>query len=39
MNDILVYSRSGEEHEHNLSIVLQPLRDNQLHAKLKKCEF
>ena len=36
INDILVYSRSGEEHERHLSIVLQTLRDKQLYAKLKK---
>ncbi|RVW88871.1 Transposon Tf2-8 polyprotein [Vitis vinifera] len=28
-----------EEHEGHLSIVLQTLRDKQLYAKLKKCEF
>ena len=39
IDDILVYSRSGEEHEHHLSIVLRTLRDKQLYAKLKKCEF
>ena len=39
IDDILVYSRSGEEHERHLSIVLQTLRDKQLYAKLKKCEF
>ena len=39
IDDILVYSRSGEEHERHLSIVLQILRDKQLHAKLEKCEF
>ena len=27
IDDILVYSRSGEKHEHHLSIVLQTLRD------------
>nr|CAN62360.1 hypothetical protein VITISV_014482 [Vitis vinifera] len=36
IDDILVYSRSGEEHERHLSIVLQTLRDKQLYAKLKK---
>ncbi|KAL6319594.1 hypothetical protein AAG906_020671 [Vitis piasezkii] len=30
---------SSEEHERHLSIVLQTLRDKQLYAKLKKCEF
>ena len=39
IDDILVYSRSGEEHERHLSIVLQTLRDKKLFAKLKKCEF
>ncbi|RVW14606.1 hypothetical protein CK203_083863 [Vitis vinifera] len=32
-------TRSGEEHERHLSIVLQTLKDKQLYAKLKKCEF
>ena len=39
IDDILVYSWSGEEHERHLSIVLQTLRDKKLFAKLKKCEF
>ncbi|RVX06329.1 Transposon Tf2-2 polyprotein [Vitis vinifera] len=39
IDDILVYSRSREEHEGHLSIVLQTFRDKQLYAKLKKCEF
>ena len=39
IDEILVYSRSGEEHRRHLSIVLQTLRDKQLYAKLKKCEF
>ena len=34
-----MYSRSGEEHERHLSIILQTLRDKQLFAKLNKCEF
>ena len=37
--DILVYSRSREEHEFHLNIVLQALRDKQLYAKLNKCEL
>jgi hypothetical protein len=36
IDDILIYSRSVEEH---LWIVLQRLRDHQLHAKFSKCEF
>jgi hypothetical protein len=37
--DILVYSRSEEEHEEHLYLVLQKLRDHKLYAKLSKCEF
>jgi hypothetical protein len=39
INDILVYSRSEEEHEGHLRLVLQKLRDHKLCAKLCKCEF
>lgn len=39
IDDILVYSRSEEEHEQHLRIVLQILRENQLYAKASKCEF
>jgi hypothetical protein len=39
IDDILVYSRSEEEHEGHLRLVLQKLRDNQLYVKLSKCEF
>lgn len=39
INDILVYSRSIEEHEEHLRTVLYVLRDNQLYAKFSKCEF
>ena len=39
LDDILVYSRSEEEHEHHLRMVLQVLRENQLYAKLSKCSF
>ena len=39
IDDILIYSKSQEEHEENLRIVLQILRERKLHAKLKKCEF
>jgi hypothetical protein len=39
INDILVYSRSEEEHEGYLRLVLQKLRDHKLYAKLSKCEF
>jgi hypothetical protein len=39
IDDILVYSRSEEEHEEHLHLVLQKLRDHRLHAKLSKWEF
>ena len=39
VDDILMYSKSREEHERHLSTVLQTLGDKQLYAKLKKCEF
>ena len=39
IDDILVYSRSEEEHEQHLRTVLQVLRDNRLYAKASKCEF
>jgi hypothetical protein len=39
IDDILVYSKSMEEHEKHLQIVLQRLREHQLYAKFSKCEF
>src|SRR5688572_8807301 len=39
INDILVYSKSDEEHANHLRIVLQTLNDKELHAKFSKCEF
>ena len=39
VNDILIYSQSEREHENNLRVVLQLLRDNQLYAKFSKYEF
>jgi hypothetical protein len=39
IDDILVYSRSEEEHEDHLRLALQKLRENRLYAKLSKCEF
>ena len=37
--DILVYSKSEEEHEHHLSLVLDALRKNKFYAKFKKSAF
>jgi hypothetical protein len=37
IDDILVYSRSEEEHKEHLRLVLQKLREHRLYAKLSKC--
>jgi hypothetical protein len=37
LDEILVYSKSEEEHEQHLILVPQVLRGNQLYAKLSKC--
>lgn len=39
IDDILIYSRSREEHAEHLRIVLDKLRENQLFAKLSKCSL
>ncbi|GAU47917.1 hypothetical protein TSUD_404700 [Trifolium subterraneum] len=39
IDDILVYSKSEEEHKEHLRIVLQDLKEKKLYAKLSKCEF
>jgi hypothetical protein len=39
IGDILVYSRSEEEHEEHLRLALQKLQEHRLYAKLSKCEF
>ncbi|XP_070046754.1 uncharacterized mitochondrial protein AtMg00860-like [Nicotiana tomentosiformis] len=39
IDDILVYSRSQEEHAHHLMIVLQTLREEKLYVKFSMCEF
>jgi hypothetical protein len=39
LDDILIYSKTEEEHERHLRMVPQLLRENQLHAKLSKCTF
>jgi hypothetical protein len=36
IDDILIYSKSLEEQEQHLRVVLQTLRDHKLYAKLKK---
>jgi hypothetical protein len=39
IDDILVHSRSEEEHEEHLRLALQKLREKRLYNKLSKCEF
>jgi hypothetical protein len=39
IDDILIFSKNEEEHDEHLHLVLQKLRENQLYAKLRKCEF
>jgi len=39
IDDILVYSKSKEEHVEHLKIVLQVLKEKKLYAKLSKSEF
>jgi hypothetical protein len=39
LDDILIYSKSEEEHEHHLRMVLQVLREHHLYAKSSKCSF
>jgi hypothetical protein len=39
IDDILVYSKSEDEHTKHLHIVLQRLLDHDLYAKLSKCDF
>jgi hypothetical protein len=39
IDNILIFSMNKEEHDRHLCLVLQKLRENQLYAKLNKCEF
>ena len=39
IDDFLIYSKSEEEPEDHLRVVLQVSRDHQLYAKFSKCEF
>jgi hypothetical protein len=39
IDDILIYSKSEEEHARHLRVILQRHRDHQLYAKFSKCAF
>jgi hypothetical protein len=39
IDDILIFSKNEEDYDEHLHLVLQKLRENQLYAKLSKCEF
>jgi hypothetical protein len=39
IEDNLIFSMNEEEHDQDLHMVLQKLRENQLYTKLNKCEF
>jgi hypothetical protein len=39
VDDILIFSKTKEEHETHLRLVLEKLRAHQLYAKFSKCEF
>jgi hypothetical protein len=39
IDDILIFSKTEEEHEKHLRMVLEKLRSNQLYAKFSRCEF
>jgi len=39
IDEILIYSKTHEEHTEHMRIVLGILREKQLFAKLSKCDF
>jgi transposase InsO family protein len=39
LDDILIYSKNKDEHEHHLRQVLKRLKEHQLYAKRSKCTF
>ncbi|GKB58667.1 putative reverse transcriptase domain-containing protein [Tanacetum coccineum] len=39
IGDILIYSKSKQEHEEHLKLILELLKKEELNAKFSKCEF
>ena len=39
IDNILVFSKTKEEHAEHLRLVLKKLREHKLYAKRSKCEF
>ena len=39
IDDVLIYSRSVDEHKRHLTLVLEKSREHKLYAKKKKCQF
>jgi hypothetical protein len=39
IDDILIYSKTEEDHADHLRVILQRLRDHRLYAKFSKCKF
>ncbi|GJZ97018.1 putative reverse transcriptase domain-containing protein [Tanacetum coccineum] len=39
IDDILIYSKSKQEHEEHLKIILELLKKEELYAKFSKCKF
>ncbi|GJU69873.1 putative reverse transcriptase domain-containing protein [Tanacetum coccineum] len=39
IDDILIYSKTKEEHEMHLGLILDMLKKEKLYAKFSKCEF
>ena len=39
LDDILIYSRTKEEHEKHIRAVLDPLRSEKFFGRIKKCDF
>ena len=39
LDDILIYSKTKEEHKEHLQLLFEKLKENNLYVKAKRCEF